>query len=211
MAEADSLGEGTVSRDALDNARNAVAATTTNLKVVTKQYELLKAGAWTYNIECQKRQSLALAKAAEAAEALLAKYAIRAPIDGVVLSVQVSSGSTVSSQGVYGSYTEGFTPVVAMGGNQDVLQVRCYLDEILIHQLPDPLKIEARLFVQGTDINLPLTFVRLQPYVSPKIELSDQREERVDVRVLPIIFRFAKPKGVSLYPGQLVDVYIGQH
>jgi HlyD family secretion protein len=47
--------------------------------------------------------------------------------------------------------------------------------------------------------------------VSPKIELSDQREERVDVRVLPIIFTFEKPKDVSLYPGQLVDIYIGEN
>jgi len=51
--------------------------------------------------------------------------------------------------------------------------------------------------------------VRVQPFVSPKIELSDQRQERVDVRVLPIIFSFAKPKDLSLYPGELVDVYIG--
>lgn len=45
--------------------------------------------------------------------------------------------------------------------------------------------------------------------VSPKIELSDERAERVDVRVLPMIFRFDKPRGMNLYPGQLVDVYIG--
>ena len=50
----------------------------------------------------------------------------------------------------------------------------------------------------------------MQPFVSPKIELSDQRLERVDVRVLPIIFRIEKPKDLNLYPGQLVDVYIGE-
>jgi len=30
------------------------------------------------------------------------------------------------------------------------------------------------------------------------------------VRVLPVIFRFEKPKDLNLFPGQLVDVYIGQ-
>jgi HlyD family secretion protein len=50
----------------------------------------------------------------------------------------------------------------------------------------------------------------VQPIVSPKIELSDQRQERVDVRVLPIIFKVEKPKGVNLYPGELVDVYLGE-
>jgi len=64
--------------------------------------------------------------------------------------------------------------------------------------------------IRGTDVHIPLSFDRIQPFVSPKIELSDQRQERVDVRVLPIIFRFEKPRNVNLYPGELVDVYIGQ-
>jgi HlyD family secretion protein len=55
-----------------------------------------------------------------------------------------------------------------------------------------------------------LEFVRVQPYVSPKIELSDQRQERVDVRVLPVIFKIAKTSNANLYPGELVDVYISE-
>jgi len=54
-----------------------------------------------------------------------------------------------------------------------------------------------------------LEFVRVQPYVSPKIELSDERQEQVDLRVLPVIFRFQK-KDLPVYPGQEVDVYISQ-
>jgi HlyD family secretion protein len=64
--------------------------------------------------------------------------------------------------------------------------------------------------IRGANIRLPLDYVRVQPIVSPKIELSDQRQERVDVRVLPIIFKVEKPKGVNLYPGELVDVYLGE-
>ena len=48
---------------------------------------------------------------------------------------------------------------------------------------------------------MPLTFTRIQPYVSPKIELSDGRQERVDLRVLPVIFRFASPKSLTSIPG----------
>ena len=61
----------------------------------------------------------------------------------------------------------------------------------------------------GSDNKVPLEFVRVQPYVSPKIELSNERQEQVDLRVLPVIFRFEK-KDVPVYPGQLVDVYIGK-
>ncbi|MDA8171825.1 MAG: hypothetical protein M0Z48_08380 [Nitrospiraceae bacterium] len=55
-----------------------------------------------------------------------------------------------------------------------------------------------------------MKYERVRPYVSPKIELSNQRTERVDVRVLPVIFGFDRPKNINLYPGQLVDVYIGE-
>jgi HlyD family secretion protein len=46
--------------------------------------------------------------------------------------------------------------------------------------------------------------------VSPKIALSNQRQERVDLRVLPLIFRFRNQPALNLYPGQLVDVYVGK-
>jgi len=46
--------------------------------------------------------------------------------------------------------------------------------------------------------------------VTPKIELSSQRTERVDVRVLPVIFSFEPSKDVPVFPGQLVDVYINE-
>jgi HlyD family secretion protein len=69
--------------------------------------------------------------------------------------------------------------------------------------------MKAQLFIRGTDVHIPLEYVRTQPHVTPKIELSDQRTERVDVRVLPVIFRFKPPSDVRVYPGQLVDVYIG--
>ena len=75
-------------------------------------------------------------------------------------------------------------------------------------RLPDRSKMSAEMFIRGTDTHVPLTFTRIQPYVSPKIELSDARQERVDLRVLPLIFRFASTKTLNLYPGQLVDVYV---
>jgi len=210
LEQAHALEPRAVSQDALDTARNAVAVADTNLKVVERQYDLTQAGAWSYDVTNQERQHEALAKAAAASTALLQKYTIRAPIDGIVLSMEAAVGGYVSPQGSYGTYTEGFGPVLVMGTGQDCLEVRAYVDEILVHELPAPAKMTGRMFIPGTTTNVPLTFVRVQPYVSPKIELSDQRQERVDVRVLPVIFRFDPPPNVAVYPGQLVDVYIGE-
>jgi HlyD family secretion protein len=199
-----------VSKDALDNALNAAAVAKANLAVATKQYDLTKAGAWIYDIENQERQYRALENSHRSSSALLSKYTLRAPGDGVVLSINTIVGSYVSPQGAYDAYTQGSDPVLVLGTPQNSLDVRCYVDEVLIPRLPPESKMKAQMLIRGTNIKVPLDYVSVQPYVSPKIELSDERPERVDVRVLPVIFRFDKPKGVNLYSGELVDVFIGE-
>jgi HlyD family secretion protein len=173
-----------VSRDALDTASNAVRSAKASLELTRKQYE--------------------------AAKALLCKYTLTARQDGMILAINTSVGSYISSQGGYNSYTSGYVPVIVMGNPDNSLQVRCYVDEILIQRLPEPKRISASMSIRGTTIKIPLKFVRFQPNVTPKIELSSQRTERVDVRVLPLIFSFEKPENLTLYPGQLVDIYIGE-
>ncbi|MGA2662444.1 MAG: biotin/lipoyl-binding protein [Verrucomicrobiota bacterium] len=199
-----------ISKNVLDTAQDAVNQAAAALDVARKQYELTKAGAWSYDIDNQEKLYEALKQAYQAANALLVKYSVKAPVDGVVLAVNATVGSYVSSQGAYSPYTELFDPLVIMGAPQDYLAVRCYVDEILVSRLPSPLHIRAQMSIRGSYTNqVPLEFVRVQPYVSPKIELSNQRQEQVDLRVLPVIFRFQK-KDTPVYPGQLVDVFIGQ-
>jgi HlyD family secretion protein len=199
-----------ISKDQVDNARNAVKVAQANLEVTRKQYQLSKAGAWHYEVQAQTQTQAALEKAYRAANAQLDKYTIRAPMDGTVLSVQATVGSYVSTQGTYDTISGGNTPLLVMGGGDaSQLRVRCYIDEILIQRLSLSAQTPAQLAVRGTSIRLPLEFISIQPYVSPKIELSSGRAERVDLRVLPVLFRVKKPANVQLYPGQLVDVYIG--
>ena len=204
------LDPNSVAKNDLDNAVNAVKAARANLAVAQRQYDLTKAGAWIYDIRNQEKQYNALFKAYMASDALLAKYTIKALTDGVVLSMNAAVGSYISSQGAYETYTQGLDPIAVMGSSEFYVGVRCYVDEILIHRLPPPSQMNARMFIRGTEISIPLEYVRVQPYVSPKIELSNQRTERVDVRVLPMIFRFERPPNLNIYPGQLVDVYIGE-
>jgi HlyD family secretion protein len=187
-----------------------------NLKAARDQYDKRRA---TYDIDSKSISKDVLDTAEDAvnqaaatlkvANALLQKYSVKASVDGVVLSVNAAVGGYVSSQGNYDTYTELFDPLVVMSGPQDYMDVRCYVDEILVSRLPSHWHIQAQMQITGTDIKVPLEFVRVQPYVSPKIELSNERQEQVDLRVLPVIFRFEK-KDAPVYPGQLVDVYIGQ-
>ena len=199
-----------VSKDALDSAMNAVSVSKSNLEVAQKQYDLTRAGAWTYDINNQERQYNALHQSFVSSSALLSRYTLRAPADGIVLAINTAVGSYISPQGAYDSYTGGFDPALVLGTSPASLNVRCYVDEILVPRVPPSAKMKAQMSVRGSNVRVPLEYVRLQPYVSPKIQLSDQRMERVDVRVLPIIFRVQKPKGVNLYPGELVDVFISE-
>ncbi|HYX74353.1 MAG TPA: biotin/lipoyl-binding protein, partial [Steroidobacteraceae bacterium] len=97
-----------VSRGDLDNAENAVRVAAAGLEVAQKQLDLVRAGAWSYDIKNQESQCDALAKAVTASTALLNKYAIRAPVDGPVLAINAAVGSYVSAQGSYDGYTQGY-------------------------------------------------------------------------------------------------------
>ena len=173
-----------VSKDALDSARDGVGLAKANVELAQRQYDSVTS--------------------------LLAKYQIKALSDGKIMSINTAVGSYVSAQGVYDTYTQQSQPIMVIGAIGNALAVRCYVDEVLLQRLPSIGEIDAYMFIRGSDIKIPLKIVRLQPNVSPKIELSNQRTERVDVRVLPVIFSFDKPANVTLYPGQLVDVYIGK-
>jgi len=210
QASAYDVNPKSISRDALDSAANAVASAKANLEVARKQRDLTQVGAWIYDVHNQERIYNALYKSYLSASALLSKYTLRAPQDGKVLTINPTVGSYVSAQGAYDTYTQAMDPVLVLGSSYAYLNVRCYVDEILVPRLPPSSKMKAQMSVRGSSVKLPLEFVRMQPVVSPKIELSNQRQERVDVRVLPVIFRLEKPRNLNLYPGLLVDVYIGE-
>jgi HlyD family secretion protein len=128
------LDSKSISKDVLDTAEDAVK----QAAVAREQYDLTKAGAWSYDIVNQEKQHAALEQAYKAANAMLQKYAVNAPVGGVVLAVNATAGSYVSSQGAYDPYTQGLDPLVVMGAPHGHLAVRCYVDEILVSRLPSP-------------------------------------------------------------------------
>jgi HlyD family secretion protein len=196
-----------VSRDTLDTARNTEAIAATAYKVARRNEELIRAGAWRFDIENQQHQAEAAAHAAEAAHATLDKFVLRSPRDGVVLAINATVGSSIAPAGVYDTRTQATLPVITFGTPQARMQVRAYVDEILVPRLPSG-AMQAVMSLRGSDRRIALHYERVEPYLSPKIALSDQRLERVDLRVLPVIFTFAPPADMAVYSGQMVDIYI---
>ena len=122
---------------------------------------------------------------------------INALVEGRVLQVNIRPGEFVA--------TPSNIPLIVLG-NIDQLHVRVDIDE---HDIPRFVTgTEAWAMLKGnTKEKFPLTFVRVEPYVVPKRSLTGQNTERVDTRVLQVIYEM-DTRGRRMFVGQQVDVYI---
>jgi hypothetical protein len=91
-------------------------------------------------------------------------------------------------------------------GTVDPLHVRVDIDEHDAWRVRGGSKAVA--FVRGNkDISTTLEFVRFEPYVVPKRSLTGESTERVDTRVLQVLYRFTRGT-LPIYVGQQMDIYI---
>lgn len=152
-----------------------------------------------------KAHDVAVAEAqVEAAEAqvthtilMIERLHVCAPKCGMILQNNIRKGEYIVA---------GSVPAMMMG-DLEHLQVRADIDEqnasyLLSHA-------SAKAFPKNnTTLEIPLHFERIEPYVIPKKSLTGASDERVDTRVLQVIYTFEKPPGISLYVGQQVDIFI---
>src|SRR5262249_57732752 len=59
----------------------------------------------------------------------------------------------------------------------------------------------------NAELKAPLRFVRFEPFVVPKRSLTGDSTERVDTRVLQVIYRIEQDD-VPMFVGQQLDVFI---
>ncbi len=124
---------------------------------------------------------------------------VKAPFDGQVLQVNVR----VSQDATRNPFD--MKPHMLFG-KVHPLHVRVDVDE------NDAWRVEAgapaTAFVRGNSaLKFPLRFKRIEPYILPKESLTGDTQERVDTRVLQIIYEFDK-EDLPVYVGQILDVYI---
>ena len=203
LDDRDALAEREVRQAQVERARAQQADAETQLalyKSVTDPRAIMRG-------ELLKRESvLAIAKAAlaeaesqvNAIQTTLDRMTIRSPLNGTVLQSKARVGEFASAQVM--------TSPLMIVGTTSPLAVRVDVDE------NDAWRVEAGKNAQGiirgnTQVTFPLAFVRFEPYVVPKRSLTGESTERVDTRVLQVIYSFDK-KDLPIFVGQLVDVYI---
>src|SRR5207248_9386056 len=97
------------------------------------------------------------------------------------------------------------TPLIVLS-DIDTMFVRIDVDENDAWRFKASAKAIA--YVRGNrDLTTPINFYRVEPYVIPKKSLTGESTERVDTRVLQVLYSFASTD-LPVYVGQQMDVFI---
>ena len=164
---------------------------------------LLKAGTWGPDLEVAKAEVDSAAANLQAIEINLERLVIRAPVTGKVLQKNVRVGEFAQA----GSFGGPASPLLLLG-NVDPLYVRVDVDENDAWRVDVKNRPNAEGVVRGDPTaKANLKFVRIEPYVIPKKSLTGDTTERVDTRVLQIIYSL-EGSSLLVYPGQQMDIFI---
>jgi ATPase subunit of ABC transporter with duplicated ATPase domains len=178
--------------------KEALALAQAALAKAQADLDLLEAGSWQYDRDvAQATLSRAEAEAAKI-EIELDRLVVRALVDGRVLQVNVRPGEFVG--------TPPNQPLIVLG-NTDRLHVRVDIDEYDITRFQPEARAVA-LPRGDLQEEYPLEFVRVEPFVVPKKSLTGDNTERVDTRVLQVIYKFDPADRPPLFVGQQVEVFI---
>jgi len=129
----------------------------------------------------------------------LARSYVQAPIDGEILQLNIRVGQ-------YTIQTNANDTPLILFGDPDYFHVRIDIDEEdswrYVQGKP------AIAYVRGNKkIQIPLEYVYPEPYIIPKKSLTGSDIERVDTRVMQVVYRFKK-NNLPVFIGELLDVYI---
>ena len=119
-------------------------------------------------------------------------------VDGQVLQLKIHLGEFAPT-GVLAQ------PLILFGDTEPI-NVRTDVDENEAWRVRET--AYAVGYLRGNnEISTRLKFVRFEPYVIPKVSLTGEPTERVDTRVMQVIYSF-ESGGLPIKAGQQMDVYI---
>ncbi len=191
------LGTRAASREEMVQRQQAYQSAREQLARARADLKLLDSGAWAPDRAVARAKVEKAEAQREQALTELDRLVVRAPVDGEVLQVNVRPGEFASA---------GNRQALLVLGNVGRLHVRVEIDE---HDIPR-FRSSARAWAAprgNPRASYPLTFVRVEPYVTPKKALTNDSGERVDTRVLQVVYAVGG-REAPLFVGQQLDVSI---
>ncbi len=181
----------------LQRRRLAVKAQQARLEEARANLKLLKAGTWAPDLRVAEAELAQAEQQVKRIQTDVERLTVTSPIDGQILQCKVHVGE-------YAQAGQLQVPLMVIGA-VDTLHVRADIDEEDAWRVRAGAAAQASIRGNGS-VKYPLHFVRFEPYVVPKKNLTGDSTERVDTRVLQAIYAF--DKGVPLHVGQQMDVSI---
>jgi multidrug resistance efflux pump len=181
----------------LERRKRAVQAADAKLDEAKAALRLLRAGTWTKDLEVARAEVAQAQSQVERVRADRERLTIGSPIPGEILQCNIRAGEYAAA----GPLSQ---PLMLMGA-VDQLHVRAEVDERDAARVRPGANVIAS--VRGdTSRQFRLRFVRFEPFVVPKHNLNGDGGERVDTRVLQVIY--ALDRSVAVRPGQQLDILI---
>ncbi|MCB1181641.1 MAG: biotin/lipoyl-binding protein [Chlamydiia bacterium] len=160
--------------------------------------DLLLSGAWSRDLEISRAEMKQAKAKMEIIQTNIARSMIRAPYDGQVLVVNVHKGEVVQT-GV-------LEQDLILFGIVQPAHLRVDIDEEDVWRVMRGAPGIA--FVRGNSrIHVPLDYVKIEPFLIPKQILTGDDTEKVDTRVLQIIYKF-EINDLPIFFGQIMDVFL---
>lgn len=192
------LAKDAATQSEVNRKRYAMEAAQAELAAAKANLAKMKAGAWAREIAVTQAQLAAADADIDALCVRIERLTVRSPIDGTVIKRNIEPGEFATPADA--------EPAMVVG-DVSSLNIRAQVDEQDVAMLKEGAAGLAR--PRGpVETLMPLTMLRIEPLAMPKRQITGMASELVDTRVVEVLFRVADSKGVAIYPGQLVDVFI---
>jgi multidrug efflux pump subunit AcrA (membrane-fusion protein) len=190
-----------ISQNELNQRRYAVAMAKSELDYALAELALLKAGSWSEDLHIALCEIEKAEANIDVVKSEIEKSTIRAPIDGEILQVNIRIGEKAEQ-----TYPDPHQNPLILMGDTSSLHIRVEIDQ------EDAWRVKKGApgwaFVRGnSSLKTPLEFVRIEPYIIPKTAFTGDNVERVDTRVLQILYK-VQDLSIPIFAGELMDVFL---
>jgi len=169
------------------------------------------AGTWSLDLDMARTEVARADADIQSLNSRIDRMTIRAPTSGTILRRDIEPGE----------YSAGAEEGALSLGDLSQLHVRAMVNE---EDLP-LLRLGARAVARvrgGSPIDIELTMLWIEPLAAPKRQITGRATELIDTRVVEVLFSAANVRAgggtaeaaafdsklITLFPGQLVDVFI---